>query len=89
MKVWDSCNLPIPIEGFAQRGILDHFMPKESSNMISLWLYRHGGRLGELLGCDEGIVSVECHAVEGRDVLQLEAVALWLAVVDSRRRGRR
>ena len=49
VKVWDSCNLPIPIEGFAQRGILDHFMPKESSNMISLWLYRHGGRLGELL----------------------------------------
>ena len=30
VKVWDSCNLPIPIEGFAQRGILDHFMPKES-----------------------------------------------------------
>ena len=44
-------------------------------------------RLGQFLGGDEGVVPVECHAVEGREVLQLEAVALGLAVVDSRRSG--
>ena len=38
-------------------------------------------RLGELLGCDEGIVAVEGDAVEGREVLHLEAVALGLTVV--------